>query len=115
DRVLDEKVRGGGGGVDDASKRVSKKEGSANEPANALKRASVVFCRVRLQPAPHLEDISPAVRRLTGYSRDEFIADPELIRRVVHPEDRRRLETLLTDPARAAGQTGFRLVHRDGR
>jgi len=74
-----------------------------------------VFCRVRLYPALRIEQISPSVRRLTGYGAEDFLAEPELIRRAVHPDDRSRLETILGDPVQAAVQSGLRVVHRDGR
>lgn len=32
--------------------------------------------------------VSPACERMTGYCPDEFIADPGLLQRIVHPEDR---------------------------
>jgi PAS domain S-box-containing protein len=32
--------------------------------------------------------ISPSCQRITGYSREEFLKDPELLQRIIHPEDR---------------------------
>ncbi|MFZ4441110.1 MAG: PAS domain-containing protein [Syntrophales bacterium] len=32
--------------------------------------------------------ISPSVERITGYSRDAFLADPGLMDRIIHPDDR---------------------------
>jgi PAS domain S-box-containing protein len=81
---------------------------------NHLERAAVAFYRVRLQPHFRVEEVSYGVERLTGYTADEFAGEPELLRRIVHPEDRRRLDLLLSDPAELTTQTRLRFVHRDG-
>ncbi len=41
--------------------------------------------------------VTPSCERTTGYTQSEFLADPELIDHIVHPEDRERLETHLKD------------------
>lgn len=79
-----------------------------------LARAAVGFYRVRVQPYVRVEQVSYGVERLTGYSADEFAAEPDLVRRIVHPEDRRRLDLLLADPSELPTQSRLRLVHRDG-
>ncbi|HEV3407848.1 MAG TPA: PAS domain S-box protein [Gaiellaceae bacterium] len=62
--------------------------------------------------------ISPQVGELLGYSPDEWLSDPELFPRLLHPDDRERV---LADHERvfAAGETNwrfeYRLVARDGR
>jgi len=67
-------------------------------------------------PDGHFEYISPSCERVTGYSRDEFIHDPSLLREIVHPDDRHLLRshwgTLATgtsDPC----ELQFRIVRRD--
>jgi PAS domain S-box-containing protein len=47
-----------------------------------------VIFRYGLRPAPAMEYLSPAVTAITGYRPEEFYADPELIVRLVDPEDR---------------------------
>ena len=81
----------------------------------ALERAAVVFCRIRLRPDVRVEEISHGVERLTGHPADEFATDPDLVRRVVHPDDRRKLDATLADPAQIVAHSGLRLVRRDGR
>ena len=81
----------------------------------ALDRAAVAFCRIRLQPDIRVEEVTRGVERLTGHSADEFAASPDLIRRLVHPDDRRRLDALLADPSQISAQSGLRFVRRDGR
>ena len=60
--------------------------------------------------------ISPSVERITGYSPDEFMQDPELYRRIVHPEDL----PLALDHRHHRSNNGslkpilFRITHRDG-
>jgi PAS domain S-box-containing protein len=60
--------------------------------------------------------VSPSCERITGYTAAEFIADPGLYPRIVHPEDRARVvahlqEDLLTS---APCELEFRIVRRDG-
>ena len=63
--------------------------------------------------------VSPSVEHITGYTPGEFTADPELIQRIVHPDDRARWEEH-TSLHSAAGQTDdsskveFRIIHRNG-
>jgi PAS domain S-box-containing protein len=62
--------------------------------------------------------ISPQVESLLGYSADEWLGDPELFLKLLHPDDRERV---LADHDRvfAVGESSwsfeYRLVARDGR
>jgi PAS domain S-box-containing protein len=62
--------------------------------------------------------ISPQVEGLLGYTADEWLADPELFLKLLHPDDRERV---LADHDRvfAAGESSwsfeYRLLARDGR
>jgi PAS domain S-box-containing protein len=62
--------------------------------------------------------ISPQVEPLVGYSADEWLGDPDLFLKLLHPEDRERV---LADHDRvfAAGDSSwsfeYRVVARDGR
>jgi len=63
--------------------------------------------------------MSPSCERVTGYSAKEFIDDPGLLLRVMHPEDRQVMEQHLHDIAQPVacqneGQQDFRIVRRDG-
>ena len=61
---------------------------------------------------------SPSCERITGYSAKEFIDDPDLMNRIIHPDDRaetldhyhevRRVSPLAVDAR------DFRIIHRDG-
>jgi diguanylate cyclase (GGDEF)-like protein/PAS domain S-box-containing protein len=61
--------------------------------------------------------VSPQVEAITGYTAEEWIADPDLWPKVLHPEDR---EEALRHQAQH-NETGepfrmeYRLIHRDGR
>lgn len=47
-----------------------------------------IIFRYRLKPLPCPHYISPAVETITGYRPEDFYADPRLLMRLVHPEDR---------------------------
>lgn len=53
-------------------------------------RAQDIIYRYCFHP-PCFEYISPAVTKLTGYTPEEFYADPKLIIELIHPEDRSML------------------------
>jgi PAS domain S-box-containing protein len=72
-----------------------------------------VIYRHQLLPSSRTDYVSPAVRRMLGYSPDDFHADPGLIFRVVHPDDRHLLEECAR-VERPAGELRLRFLHRDG-
>ena len=51
-----------------------------------------VLSRIDFIPEPHLSYLSPAVKCL-GYTPEEFYADPELMFKLVHPDDRPLFES----------------------
>jgi PAS domain S-box-containing protein len=54
--------------------------------------AQDIIFRYRLDPAPAMEYLSPAVAAITGHRPEEFYADPALIFRLVEPADRQQFE-----------------------
>jgi DNA-binding winged helix-turn-helix (wHTH) protein len=83
---------------------------SANEVVRLLDRASDVVYRYRVRPERAVEYINRAVTRLTGFTQAEHYADPELMLKIVHPDDRPLLEELLTHGA--GGGPLFVRLHR---
>jgi PAS domain S-box-containing protein len=71
-----------------------------------------VIYRYRLRPQPACEYVSPAVRAMTGYAPEDFLADPFLALSLVHPDDRPLLEHLAR--ARAPTLALVRWRRRDG-
>ncbi|MBN2566177.1 MAG: PAS domain S-box protein, partial [Candidatus Eisenbacteria bacterium] len=64
-------------------------------------------------PAGHFLYSSPSAERVTGYTADEFIRDPDLFLRIVHPHDRERMrQHAVGDPSCTGIE--YRLVRRDG-
>jgi PAS domain S-box-containing protein len=63
--------------------------------------------------------ISPSCKRITGYTAEEFLADPGLLTVIVHPEDqeiyRQHIETIAADSAPDDCQTpDYRILTRTG-
>jgi PAS domain S-box-containing protein len=60
--------------------------------------------------------MSPSCKRITGYPASEFLADPELMMRIVHPEDLPVVEEHWrgVDKNRASGNLIFRVLRPDG-
>ena len=66
---------------------------------------------------PNLEIIymTPSCERITGYSQEEFMAEPGLLDRIIHPEDRHLMAEHLSDATYQDEATlDFRIVRRDG-
>ena len=60
--------------------------------------------------------VSPQIDRLVGYSADEWLEDPELFLRLVHPDDRDAVAAAWDAVNATKGlRTSYRLVARDGR
>ncbi len=59
---------------------------------------------------------SPSCQRITGHAASEFEADPSLLLRIVHPDDRAQFEAHRKhEPTLGeANELEFRIVHRDG-
>ncbi|MCE5182442.1 MAG: PAS domain S-box protein [Betaproteobacteria bacterium] len=62
-----------------------------------------------------LRYMSPSCERITGYSLAEFKADPELLYRIVHPDDRHLMEAHHNNIAHQdIANIDFRIMRRDG-
>lgn len=46
-------------------------------------------------PDGKFEYVSPSCERISGYTADEFVQNPQLMREIIHPDDRNRMETIL--------------------
>lgn len=70
-----------------------------------------------LDPRDNIVYISPSCRRITGYGPEEFIADPDLLIRIVHPHDRYSYEEhqrLAHDESAGPINVEYRIIARDG-
>jgi PAS domain S-box-containing protein len=70
-----------------------------------------VIFRYRLLPDPGIEYLSSAVEAMTGYTAEEFLADQELLFRIIHPGDLPLLEEMVTD---TDSRHVLRWITRDG-
>ena len=48
----------------------------------------VIIYRVGLKPAFHIDFVNSVVEKISGYPVEAFYQDPQLINRIIHPEDR---------------------------
>ena len=75
--------------------------------------AQDVISRYRVLPTPAFEYVSPSVETVLGYPPAAFYADPGLMGRLVHPDDRHLLEPEQGAP-HVADTVVMRLEHADG-
>jgi PAS domain S-box-containing protein len=78
------------------------------------RRGPDLLYRLRLHPVRGYEYVSPAAQEMLGYSPEAFYADPELGVRILHPEDRAKLEALQGDPRGVERATRVRAFRADG-
>ena len=52
--------------------------------------------------------VSPSCERITGYRREEFMADPSLVARIVHPDDQGRHQQTLLGGFSCSGSSSHR-------
>lgn len=66
-------------------------------------------------PEGELLYMSPSCARMTGYTDRDFLADPELLIRILHPDDRAQVEPHLRDDrGHGADALEFRITRKDG-
>jgi PAS domain S-box-containing protein len=59
--------------------------------------------------------VSPSCERITGHTPEEFAADPDLFRRIIHPDDQRRLgDGFWNMTEHGDGEQEFRVLRPDG-
>lgn len=87
---------------------------SVGQLVGMLERVPDIVWRYRLRPTPGFEYVSPSVFALTGYTPDEHYADPDLGRRIAHPDDLPLLEETIRAPE-AHPTVTLRWIHRRGR
>lgn len=61
--------------------------------------------------------MSPSCETLTGYSKEEFMAEPNLFTQVIHPDDRDDLLSHFSKPPEAGlddTELEFRIIHKNG-
>ncbi len=71
-----------------------------------------VIFRYRFIPTPGYEYISPAVTAITGYTPQEFYADPDLDLKIIHPDDRQTLQRMIEQPL--SDPRALRWIRKDG-
>jgi len=70
--------------------------------------------RLRLLPARQYEYVSPAVKAMTGYTPEEHYADPDLGLRIVHPDERHRIDQYWRGEGDCSPTLVLRWVRKDG-
>jgi PAS domain S-box-containing protein len=69
--------------------------------------------RYRMLPTPGFEYVSPAAMAITGYTPADFYADPDLVYKLIHPEDHGLIESLQR-PSGSTVPLTVRWMHKDG-
>ncbi|MBI4772305.1 MAG: PAS domain S-box protein [Chloroflexi bacterium] len=73
-----------------------------------------VIYRYRLTPPRGFEYVSPAAAAITGYTPEEHYADPDLVFKLIHPDDRPLLETVARGETPPGAPLVLRWIRKDG-
>lgn len=76
-------------------------------------QAEGVVYRLRLEPEPGFEFVNASAAEVTGFSADEFYADPSILRQRTHPDDLAQLRRRLNG-GDLGGAVTFRFRRPDG-
>lgn len=108
-----------------ANRRLETEKSVVQQQADALRESEVRFRTVAdythdweywLGSEQEILYMSPSCRRVTGYGREEFIDDPALLERIVHPDDRPSVESHMRDIRHQPAMVSmdFRIIRKDG-
>jgi PAS domain S-box-containing protein len=59
--------------------------------------------------------VSPASESISGYAPREFLADADLLKRIIHPDDRKMYQVHLDTASDDTEELVFRIIHRVGK
>ncbi|HZU01944.1 MAG TPA: PAS domain S-box protein [Ktedonobacteraceae bacterium] len=76
--------------------------------------AQDVIYRFHFAPTFGYDYVSPAVTTITGYSPEEYYTDPELALKIVHPDDRPRLQAQRQGTEPLGDSLTLRWIRKDG-
>ena len=74
-----------------------------------------IVYRYRLVAPQGIEYVSPAVTAITGYTPEEYYADPNLFLRTVHPDDQEKVGRAMEGNSQFREPVILRHRHQDGR
>ncbi|MEE8349275.1 MAG: PAS domain S-box protein [Acidobacteriota bacterium] len=80
-----------------------------------VENAKDTIYRYRILPTRGFEYISPAVTDITGYTPEEYYADPELFVKISHPDDSKEHEETREGDHQFHQLVVRRIRHKDGR
>ena len=76
--------------------------------------AQDIIYRFRMTPVQGFEYVSPACTRITGYTPEEFYADPLLPHRIAHPDERHEVDVERLAEALEHVPIVGRMIRKDG-
>ena len=103
--------------IEDVTESNRQQEALARSEASfrlLAQNARDMIFRYRLEPEARFEYVSPSSTSISGYTPEEYYADPELATKIIHADDRAWLDGSRHDPESAGEPKVVRLVHKEG-
>ena len=86
-----------------------------SEQKHRLLSETATDCIIWTAPDGRFNYVSPAIKSISGHLPEEFMADPELLFRITHPDDRALFQAHFENPPeKDFGTLEVRLIHADG-
>jgi PAS domain-containing protein len=79
-----------------------------------VENAHDIIYRYRLVSPRGIEYVSPAVTIITGYTQEEFYADPRLFVEILHPDDQDKVEDAMEGNSQFREPVVLRYRNKEG-
>ncbi len=76
--------------------------------------AQDLIYRYRISPKQAVDYVSPSAEAITGYSQEDYYADPSIFLTLAHPDDRARIEPILNGNGDEVSRVTMRWIRKDG-
>ncbi len=88
---------------------------SENRYRLLAENARDMIYRIVFTPQKRYDYISPSSVNLTGYTPDEYYANPNIDNKIIHPEDKPVVNQAYDNPRRFEKPLAFRMIRKDGK
>ena len=101
--------------LDRAEQRIAELDNLLGRFHRFTENAHDAFFQYRVTPEPGYEYISPSIEKINGYTPAEYYSNPDLLSKIVHPDDLSLVYSMIRSPEQYNDPVAFRFIHKDGK